>query len=77
MFSWQSFKFSFLFIIPGTIEPLKNKIISSKIFNIIGIIITAKVKLFFKKLKLYERNNALGVVIKIVDNTKGRNDCGP
>ena len=56
--------------------------------NIIGIMITAEVKLSFRNyilyiynnnkfnltLKLYERNKTLGVVTNIVVRTKGRKD---
>ena len=58
--------------------------------NIIGIMITAEVKLSFRNyilyiynnkfnltLKLYERNKTLGVVTNIVVRTKGRKDWGP
>ena len=46
--SWHPKQFSFLFIIPGSIEPVIHNIISSNKFNIIGIITTMIVKFSFK-----------------------------
>ena len=72
---------------PGSIDPQIQIIINSTKLNIIGIMITAEVKLSFRNyilyiynnkfnltLKLYERNKTLGVVTNIVVRTKGRKD---
>ena len=55
----------FLFNIPGSIEPQIHIIINSDIFNTIGIIITAIVKLSFKNYILDFVINGLYLTVKL------------